>query len=501
MRIGRLIDNVGVLLLRQLTTWALTLMLLRFLPELLGAEGLGKITFAASLIAMLMVVTNLGTGTYITKRISIRDEGWSDLFWNTCLIRLVLGGAVLAVGVRVLAELDLDSTTRGVLYFTGLTVVVAALGKAAEATIQGLENMRWLSLSEVANKATTVLLGIGLLQMGFGVVTFAGVVLLGYTVSLAVMVFALARSGLQKPRLNPRIVWDTVIGGMPFLMATAVLQLYLWCDVTLLTVLTHDEVVGWYGAALQIYTTLNFLPLIFATALLPPLSQLFARGDRSALLDLARNSLALIFLVSLPMAVGLAILADSAIGALGYPDEFHPSVIVLRILCANLPLTGLLMLLSTTVTSMDRQADWVRLMSVALVANLVLDVVLILATQSLFGNGGIGAASAFFFGELIQIGLSLRIMPAGLFDSRLMVQFGRSAVATAFMATAVIAARIVYDPNIALLALLGAAVYGALMLLCGGINIRQITALASEWSALKTGARPTETVEMTAATR
>ena len=100
--LGRLIDNIGALLLRQLTTWALTTALVIFLPRYLADEGLGKTTFAAETLAALLVVTNLGTTTFIAKRISIRRDEFSDLFWNASLIRIVLGGAILALMLPLL---------------------------------------------------------------------------------------------------------------------------------------------------------------------------------------------------------------------------------------------------------------------------------------------------------------------------------------------------------------------------------------------------------------
>src|SRR5258708_3023833 len=148
--LGRLVDNIGALLLRQLTTWGLTTALVIFLPRYLADEGLGKTTFAAETLAALLVVTNLGTTTFIAKRISIRRDEFADLFWNASLIRVVLGGAILAVMLPLLPLLGIEPQMRDLLYVTGVTLIVASLQRGAEATIQGLEKMRWLSFAEIA---------------------------------------------------------------------------------------------------------------------------------------------------------------------------------------------------------------------------------------------------------------------------------------------------------------------------------------------------------------
>src|SRR5258708_1509425 len=131
--LGRLVDNIGALLLRQLTTWCLTTALVIFLPRYLQDDGLGKVTFAAETMAALLVVTNLGTTTFIAKRIAIRRDEFSDLFWNASLIRIVLGGGILALMLPVLPLVGIESEMRDLLYITGVTLIVASLQRGAEA--------------------------------------------------------------------------------------------------------------------------------------------------------------------------------------------------------------------------------------------------------------------------------------------------------------------------------------------------------------------------------
>src|SRR4051812_8993372 len=95
--LGRLIDNIGALVIRQVTTWGLATALVVFLPRYLADDGMGKLTFAEESMAVLLVLTNLGTSTYVAKRIATRRGEFSDLFWNSSLIRLGLGAIVLAL--------------------------------------------------------------------------------------------------------------------------------------------------------------------------------------------------------------------------------------------------------------------------------------------------------------------------------------------------------------------------------------------------------------------
>jgi O-antigen/teichoic acid export membrane protein len=332
--VGRLIDNVGALVLRQASTWSLTFVLILYLPRYLGDARFGMVTFATALLPLLLVVTNLGVGTYLVKRIAVQPADWSDLFWNAIALRLGGTVAVLLLMlpiVRVLFEGDLQ----GLLLLTGVTLAVMSIVKTQEFAIQGLEKMRWLAFAEIANKAIVAALGIALLVSGYGVVTFGAVVLLGSIVQLGVNMPPLLSLGLGRPTLQMPVVKALFVGGLPFFFAGAITNLYTLMDVAMLQALVAQEVVGWYGAAMQLYATLNFFPLILSTAMLPLMSRLFAeRSDQ--FVPVASRATGFTLMLSLPIGVGLATSSQAVIGLLGYPAAFDNSVPVLIILSLTL---------------------------------------------------------------------------------------------------------------------------------------------------------------------
>jgi O-antigen/teichoic acid export membrane protein len=481
------IDNVGALVLRQLVTWCLATALVVFLPRYLGDEGFGKTTFVIGLMTALLVVTNLGTNTFIVKRISVDAGAWSPLFWNACVVRLAVALPITALALVTLPAAGVEPEMRALLLITSATLVVASLEKSAEAAVQGLEQMRWLSLAEIANKAVVTVAGIAVLLAGYSVVTFGAVILGGWLASLAVVMFALVRLGLQRPRVSAPGCRLLVLGGLPFLISSAISQAYQWTDVAVLQTLTRAAVVGWYGVALQLYATLNFLPLILATALLPPLSRLFHAGDRDAFLKLSRQGLVFVLLISLPMAAGLALVAGDLIAFLSYPPEFDRSVPVLAVLALSLPLTGALMVTSTTMFAMDRQAQWVKVMAVSLALNVVLNAVLIEALDRGGGNGAIGAAAASAIAEAFQLALGARLLPEGLLDRDVIGQTLRSLAATGAMALVVVAAQSA-GLHLLVTVALGAATYGAGLLLLGALRTGDVAALLRAWSATRSPA-------------
>jgi O-antigen/teichoic acid export membrane protein len=485
--VGRLVDNLGALFLRQASTWTLTFILILYLPRYLGDTGFGMVTFATALVPLLLLVTDMGVGTFLVKRIAMQPERWSDMFWNAVAVRLLCTVGVACVMLPVVA-LFFGGELQGLLFVSAGTLAILSIVKTQEFAIQGLEKMRWLAFAEIANKAVVAALGITLLVSGYGVVTYGAVVLLGATAQLLVNMVPLLRLGLRAPVWHTGAMRFLFVGGLPFFFAGAITNLYTLLDVAMLQVMVAQEVVGWYGAAMQLYTTLNFFPLILTTAMLPMMSRLYAERSPQ-FLPMASRATGFAFMLALPIGVGLAVSSSSVIGLLGYPDAFSHSVPVLVILSLTLIPVSQLMMLFMVITAMDRQREWVRLIVISLIVGLALNLILIPVTQHSIGNGGVGASTAALTSESVQLFFALRIAPAGLHNRHVALQYARSLIAVAAMAGVVLALQWVVDAPIFVFVPAGALIYGVGLLLTGAISIAELRSVSRDWLSSRGGSR------------
>ena len=109
-QLAKVADNIVALLVRQVLTWSLTAVLMVFfLPRLLGDAGLGKITFAIAVITVLLVFTNLGTATFTVKQVALDRSRVSDILWHAYALRLVMG--LLAGAVVLLTHPSSQAST------------------------------------------------------------------------------------------------------------------------------------------------------------------------------------------------------------------------------------------------------------------------------------------------------------------------------------------------------------------------------------------------------
>jgi O-antigen/teichoic acid export membrane protein len=473
-QLAKVADNVIALLVRQVLTWSLTAVLMVFfLPRLLGDAGLGKITFAIAVVTILLVVTNLGTATFTVKQVALDRSRVSDILWHAYALRLVMGvlaGAVILVAAHLSA---LDNDSKGVLSIASLTLIVMGFDAAQIAALQGLENMRRIAMAEVAGKATLLVFGITVLETGHGVVAYALAMLCGALVGFFVNFFYLARHYLRRPSISRASARYLIVGGLPFLMTGAIMQFYLWSDTLTLRFLTRDAVVGWYGAANQLYSTMNFVPLVIITALLPALTRFHAQ-DRETMRVAVEKGMLAVLTTGIPLAAGSLVLSGELIGFLRYPPEFRHSVPLLATLALTLPITGSLMLVGTVVIAADKQKEWAITVAITSVISLAINVPFIIFFDRVYGNGALGVTLAAVLSEALMMALGLRLVPKGIMGRSVLVGLVRCVAASGVMAGAIAGVKLLRDPGFVPLVALGVVVYFAALLAVRGITIREM---------------------------
>jgi O-antigen/teichoic acid export membrane protein len=452
--------NATVLMGAQLITWSLTLLLTIFLPRYLGAAAVGKFHFATSIWAIMTILVTFGMDTLLTKEIARRPERTSDLFGTTIVLRLLLYVVAFGLVTLYLRLTGYPQDTVQVVYVIGLSMLIWEFVQACTASLQGLERMEYISLGAIAGKAFNTALSITLLLMGYGVLFIALVTVGGALVNLLFTLYFLRR--LQPLRLSFSFTAarQLLVGGIPYLLSGIFLTLYIKIDIVVISYFVNDTVVGWYGAADQLFGTFLFIPTVFMTAIFPALSRLYVQ-DSGTLPKLMSKSFDLLLLLSLPIGLGLMVIAGPLVVLLFGP-EFTNSGPVLAIFGIVLILTYQNMLLGQFLISTDRQNKWTAVMAVATVVSLVLAILLIPWFQQRYGNGGIGGTVSFVVTESGMMIAGLRLLPKGSLGRGNVWLASRALLAGAGMAAVAWWWR---DAFIVLPIVAGAVTYGSLILL------------------------------------
>jgi O-antigen/teichoic acid export membrane protein len=304
--------NLSALATSQAITWSVTLGWTLVVPRLLGPAQMGVLVSSMAATAILGVVLGLPTREFLAREMVARPAEARSLLGTAMLLRLCLV-PVFFVLIEAYAHLtQLEPRSRTVLHLCTGVVVCTLLTEPALAAFQAKERMENLAVYEVLSKTLQGLGGIVLVLVGARVVGLSGFNFAVAGVVALLMVRRVQRLIAIDWRPDLTRTWTLVRASAPFWTFGVFYMIYLWIDSVMLGLMVPSEVVGWYGVATKLFTTMMFVPVIMSTAWLPRLVRAHEQGP-DQLARAARLPITLVFVLSLPLCVGTAVLAGDVL--------------------------------------------------------------------------------------------------------------------------------------------------------------------------------------------
>lgn len=466
----RVARNIGLLSGGQLLTWMLTLAWTLFVPRLIGPNGMGLIVMATATSGILVGLAGLGSRPMLVKEIAADRSRAPQLLGTALVVRtaLILPSAALTLLYVRLAGFN---GAQSAAVFLGLGLAAFTLvSEVAQAALQGIERMEYLAGAEILNKALQALVGIPMAVLGFGA-TWLIMLQVGAAALLTGLNLVWARRFRIDWGLNTRRILSFLTDSLAYWAYAVFFTFYLWIDATMLSLMTPEQVVGWYGVPTRIFQTLMFIPVILSTAWLPGLAAAYSRSPDD-LKVAARMPLELVTMLGLPIAAGVALVARP-VTLLLYGPSYEASIPVLEVLALTCVPMYLNIIVNQILIASNRQLVWTRVMILASFVNPALNLVLIRYFQEHLGNGAIGSAISLFATEVLIVTLAIWVIRRFV-DPRIVWRLGRAVLATAGMATvAWFSSRLGLVPEV----LAGAASFALLVVLLRVLS-------PEEWSEL-----------------
>lgn len=206
---------------------------------------------------------------------------------------------------------------------------------------------------------------------------------------------------------------------IPALFGVSVGQINLFLDTIIASFLPSGSVAWLYYADRLYELPLGVIAIAVGTVILPSLSRDFARKDEARFAAKLDWSLRVILLLSLPAALALLILAKPILTTLFYYGEhWSENGVAMSAFCLQAYSLGLLafMLIKVLVPGFYARQDMhtpVRIGIIAMVSNMVLNLIIVTPLHFLFKLGHVGLAIASTLAAFINMGLLYK----GLLDS------------------------------------------------------------------------------------
>jgi O-antigen/teichoic acid export membrane protein len=254
------------------------------------------------------------------------------------------------------------------------------------------------------------------LKTGRGVIGIAQAMVLSEVARCAVLV-ALGRTHVKlRLRINFRATGMVLRASLPFFIAGVAQTFYARIDVSIMSFLTSDTEVGWYGAASTIAGLSLLLSPIISWVLLPLSSRAAARSEEE-LVHVMRQSMAFVLIIAIPASLGIWAAADVLI-VQAFGDAFAPAVHSLRIIAPTFLLTYLAMVSASLLVRLDRAWTVTTISLLGMMLSPTLNLLLVPRFAVRFGAGGagMGAAVALTLTECFTAGMMTWQLRSRAFD-------------------------------------------------------------------------------------
>lgn len=365
-----------------------------YAAKLLSQQYFGKFSFALSLAFIAVIFADLGINTLLIREISRNKRLASKYFINALLIKIVLSIFAFFMIVAALNMLNYPSDTRQIVYIIWLFTILSTFTELFNSIFRAFEMMFYDALLKVIRMIVLATASIYVLFKGYGILIFSYTFV--FTEALIVLIalsIALKKFIKLKFIIDFSFIKSILKKAFPFGLAFIFGGVYFYIGSIILSNIKGDAEVAIFSVAYNIVLALLFIPTVYINAIYPVFSRYYKK-NKSELKLLYEKSFKYLYLIGLPISIGLFILSDKVILFL-YGSKYSASILVLQIISLYLFLKFINYFLGMVLSSIDKQNKRMFGQGITAGFNIILNLILIPVI------GFLGAALATLITEIL----------------------------------------------------------------------------------------------------
>lgn len=394
-RLRRVINNTIISFLGQAVIWASTLALTIAYGHFLGAFKFGELYFAVAFVTLIGAPVNSGFGSQAIRDVAQEPGKAATYFSNLFLIRLVTWLILYALVLLASWLLRYSPEVRILTAICGFDLLFNALASTFASLHYAFERTIFPVAGNIFEKGLVALISILLLKAGAGVQAMAVVIAVGSLINgiwQAIWLFRLVGFNFA---FDLALIRQILRANIPFFISGVLLVGYTSIDTILLSLMTNNTVVGWYGAAQRITDTMSFIPTIVIMSIMYPIFSKLSLASDTALKLAIEKTVNFLLFCGIPIATIFIVAAPNIIQFLYQRNEFSHSVPVLQAAAPGMFFIFISFACWSIVLSKKQDRRLPIVSAVALICNLGLNLILIHLYQH------VGAAIASSLTELL----------------------------------------------------------------------------------------------------
>ncbi|MDH7506711.1 MAG: flippase [Candidatus Thermoplasmatota archaeon] len=374
--IKKIVKNMFLLFAGNLISAILTIVLSIYIARFLGDVLFGRYSFIVTFVALFSYFLDLGYETLIVRDVA-RDKSKASCYLNNIIsMRAILSVLIFIIIFLFVHILDFTENIKILIYLFGISQIIVSLTNVFRVTFRAFERMDYEVEISIFSNIIRCSLGLLFLFLGYGLMEIALIFLYSAIIELIISFFICEKKFVRtKSQFGLGFFKDTIKTALPIFAVGIFALIYVKIDTIMLTFMVGEAVVGWYNAAYNLILGFSPVPHLFMTALLPFMAYTYVKS-RETLRDVYEKSFKYLMMLSLPITVGIFLLADKFI-ILFYGQDFLNSVDALRILSWDILLKFLYLCTWFVLISADKQKNLAIIAGCGAFLNIILNLFLI----------------------------------------------------------------------------------------------------------------------------
>lgn len=303
-----------------------------YVSRILLPSGMGKVSFATSLIAYFNMFAQLGIPTYGVRacakvrdnRVELTRTTHELLFIN--LVMSMVSYIVLFIAIMFIPRLREERT----LYvIVSATILLSTIGM--EWLYKALEQYKYITVRSIFFKIVALVAMFLLIHQEKDYVIYGGISILAASASNILNLFNAKKYIYWKPTGKYNLSRHYKAIAIFFFMSCAT-TVYTNLDTVMLGFIVTDADVGYYNAAVKIKMILISIVASLGTVLLPRASYYIEHNLINKFYRINEKAISFVFLVASPLMIYFILFAKEGIYLLSgeaYSDAIHPMQIVM----------------------------------------------------------------------------------------------------------------------------------------------------------------------------
>ncbi|MGL5245156.1 MAG: putative polysaccharide biosynthesis protein [Sarcina sp.] len=429
----------AILSLASIVAKVLSVLYVPLLTRIIGKEGMGIYGQVYDVFVFIYALTNVGIQTAISKYVAeLNAEGnYRDAlrtFKMSRTILLIVGTfftLVMMLGAPIIARLSKNPEMVYGLVFLAPTVVVTSVLVTYKAYFQGRNQVIPIGIATVMEQVVNVVLSLicayllmraGGKAMGSALGAAGGTVgtSIGALIAVIYFIYIYNVYGVEKEakikqnhevkRVRGKVILRTLVKyGLPITLSTGLQNFGNVID--MMTISNRLAMAGFdepqrmvlYGLLSTRYKTLLNVPMIIVTSLgfmaLPSISRAYVLKNKKEIRNKINFSLRVVYIVSIPSAFGLSILAKEIYR---YMFSSSDGYMMMVFGAVALPLMGIVLIQNVILQSVNQFYYVLATLGIGLVAKIGINYSLVANPKINIYGAVIGAIVAFFISMMLN---------------------------------------------------------------------------------------------------